>query len=483
MRRAATLAVTLCSAALVAGCAPTPPGTPKPIALAPVCTIQAVFLNSNPTSSGVLVFERTDPSRDHGFRRFRGIAGPRGNSALGFTSDVYGYSEAWLRNPAAPEVHRAQVSPALARGAATPTSPRPSDFKGSAWSLQAQDARGAWSPVFATSRNRTEDRTADRAAAGREVPQLMPVGLATPQMFACAGELTEDEHERTTWLVESVAPNAARGVTGGAMFIQDLLNGDDRFVPNARGILVGPANPPKPAVSGPGHPIRRGPVKCAMRQVDDNLATRELHMLAIENGVLYHAMASNWGPVTSGSGSTFSRFRTVSPWGDVGQALGGGFGTIVSAAVVADRPNTVSVLFVAQSGGRYRLWRAVRFSTGGGSWRAADDVMRLSGDWPAGHVEPWQVAAGTCPAMGATAWTDQNTELVIALWGREDFEVLVVRALSTPVQWRPTVNGIYSPLGVLGNLSTSSDAAARNFTAPSLIVTARPFPDNAVPPP
>jgi len=77
-----------------------------------MCTIQAVFFNSNPTSDGVLVSERTDTSRDHGFTRFRGIGGPRGNSAIGFTPDVYGYSEAWLRNPAAPEVHRAQVSPA-----------------------------------------------------------------------------------------------------------------------------------------------------------------------------------------------------------------------------------------------------------------------------------------------------------------------------------------------------------------------------------
>ncbi|HZM46682.1 MAG TPA: hypothetical protein VFC14_17760 [Burkholderiales bacterium] len=100
------------AAALVAACAPIPPGTPKPVAVAPMCTIQAVFFNSNPTSDGVLVSERTDTSRDHGFTRFRGIGGPRGNSAIGFTPDVYGYSEAWLRNPAAPEVHRAQVSPA-----------------------------------------------------------------------------------------------------------------------------------------------------------------------------------------------------------------------------------------------------------------------------------------------------------------------------------------------------------------------------------
>src|SRR6185503_2494118 len=306
-------------------------------------------------SDSVLVSERTDTSRDHGFTRFRGTAAPRGNSALGFTSDVYGYSEAWLRNPAAPEVHRAQVSPALARGAATPTSPRPEDFKGSAWSLQAQDARGAWSPVFGTSRKRTEDRTADLAAAGREVPQLMPVGLANPQMFGCAGDLTDDGAERTTYLVESTAPNAARGTPAGVMYIQDMLNGDDRFVPPdpstnpLSGTPGNPLPPPSPPVSGPGNPIRTGAVRCAMRQVEDNLATRELHMLAIHNGVLYHAMASNWGPVTSGSSSAFSRFRTVSPWGDVGQALGGGFGTIVSAAVVALRPNAVSVLFVAES--------------------------------------------------------------------------------------------------------------------------------------
>lgn len=466
------------AAALVTACAPVPPGTSRPVAVAPMCTIQAVFFNSNPTSDGVLVSERTDPRTDHGFTRFRGIAGPRGNPALGFTADVYGYSEAWLRHPVAPEVHRAQVSPALARGAATPTSPRRDDFKGSAWSLRAQDARGAWSPVFGTSRQRTEDRSADLVAAGREVPQLMPVGLATPQMFGCAGDVTDDGAERTTYLIESTAPNAARGTPGGVVFIQDLLNGDARFVPPdprtnpLSGTTGNPLPPPSPAVSGPGNPIRSGAVQCAMRQVEDDLATRELHMLAIHNGALFHATATNWGPVTSGSGNVFSRFRTVSPWGDVGAVLGGGFGTIVSAAIVASRPNAVSVLFVERTGTRYRLWHAVRFSPSG-SWRPADDVMLLTGDWATGHVESWQVAAGMCPAMGATSWTEQNTELVIALWGREDFEVLVVRM----------ANGVYSPLRSLGFLSASSTAAARSFNVPSLVVTARPFPDNAMPPP
>ena len=64
-----------------------------------------------------------------------------------------------------------------------------------------------------------------------------------------------------------------------------------------------------------------------MTQADDDLATRELHLLTISNGTLYHSLASNWSPATSGSGSfTFDRFNTVTPWGDVGQALGTNFG-------------------------------------------------------------------------------------------------------------------------------------------------------------
>jgi hypothetical protein len=105
------------------------------------------------------------------------------------------------------------------------------------------------------------------------------------------------------------------------VFIQDLLNGDDRFVPNRPGALKGPATPPKPTVRGPGEPIRRGFVTCAMTQLRDDVSTRTLHMLASTDGrTIQHATASDFGPVQGGA---FSRFRMVSPWADVLAVVGG----------------------------------------------------------------------------------------------------------------------------------------------------------------
>src|SRR5262249_42883843 len=151
----------------------------------------------------------------------------------------------------------------------------------------------------------------------------------------------ENDGSRTTWLIESIAPRPAQGVTGRVVPIQDVLNGDRYFVPNKPlvsspiGPSFGPPTAPTPTISGPGDQSGNGSVLCAMTQIDDNVATRELHMLAIRNGALYHSMASNFGPATDGNGRVFSRFGTTSGWGDVGQVLGGGFGNITSAAIVA----------------------------------------------------------------------------------------------------------------------------------------------------
>jgi hypothetical protein len=218
-----------------------------------------------------------------------------------------------------------------------------------------------------------------------------------------------------------------------------------------------------------------------MTQVDDDLATRELHMLAIRNGALYHSMASNFGPVTDGNGQVFNRFRTVSGWGDVGQVLGGGFGNISSAAIVA-RPSAIHVFFIAESGGRYRLWHAVRFSAGGGSWRRPVDVLSSSGDAPNGSVYSYKVSAGICPTFGATVWDAQNTELLVTLLGGPSgFEVLVIRVVSAPRQWGAGVNGVYSPWRSLPGIP--ADAFNYPFIPQDVVVTARPFRDNATPPP
>jgi hypothetical protein len=432
-----------------------------------MCTILCVTVSNNPINGSVLVTERVDPNVDHGFTRFRGPFIPPGGLPLpaGFHANVFGISEAWLRNPAGPEVYLAQ----------THSAQRPSfgDFKGSAWGIRAQDARGMWSPVFAMGSANKGNEEDDPTAAGLTVPQLMPVGRSNPQMFACAGGRSEDDAVRTTWLIEAKAPNAALGTPGVVRFIQDVLNGDDRFEPDA----LRPS-PPTPTIKGPGNPIRDGSVQCAMTQLEDDLATRELHLLAIHSGRLYHSMASNFGPDTT-YGS--NRFNAVSPWGDVGQALGGGFGNIVSAALVASRPTAISVFFVAESGGRYRLWHAVRFSAGG-TWRPADDVLALSGDAPGGSVYPWRVAAGVCPAFGATDWNAQNTELLVALWGGPNSsEVVVIRVVPTPRQWTASVNGIYSPLRSLGTLLQADPS--RNPTVQNVVVVARPFRDGPLPSP
>lgn len=198
--------------------------------------------------------------------------------------------------------------------------------------------------------------------------------------------------------------------------------------------------------------------------------------LAIHNGVLYHSMASTFEPA---GGRTFSRFRTVSPWGDVGQALGGGFGTITSAAIVA-QPRAVNVFFVAESGGRTRLWHGVRFSAGGGSWRPPKNVLALSGDAPTGSVYSYEVSAGICPEFGAAVWDAQSTELLVALKGGPNpSEVLVIRVVSAPRQWRAGVNGLYSPWQSLPSIPP--DSSNNGFIPGNIVITARPFRDNSTP--
>ena len=459
-------------ALLLAGCT-TPGGsgggTAATVPVAPMCTLLATSSMINPVADNAVVSERTDANSFHGFTHLHGLTGPRGNAAIGFTPDLYAVSEAWLRNPSAPMVFRAQAHPARR--------PAFNDFKGSAWSINVQNASGTWSPVIATGTANAGNEEDTLAAGALTAPQLMPVGDANPQMFACAGARSEDNAVRTTSLFEVTAT--------GASFIQDLVNGDDRFVPNAPGPLIGPSNPPTPTVHSPGNHVRDGSVRCAMTQSGDNIATRELHMLTIDNGVLYHAMASNFGPATSGSGSfTFNRFRTVSQWGDVAQALGVNFGTIINATVIASRPTAISVFFVAQSGNRNRLWHAVRFSANGGSWRPADDVLALSGGSPNGVVDPFAVAAGMCPIFGeeAAGASPGDTEIVYVMY-RPDRVMTGGRMISTTRQWSSGSPSSYSPLASMTSLMTTTSVTSRQHTLESLSIATRPFRDDAVPPP
>lgn len=453
------------SVAGLVGCSSTG-GTSPNLAEVPRCTILKSHFAENPVVNGASASERTDPSTTHGFTRFRNISEPRGNPAVGFTPDVYGISEAWTRNSTGSVVVRAQSHPAR-RGTTGP-------FSASAWTLNAQDARGAWSAPIRTLSAQRGNEVDTPTAGSLTTPQLMPVGVANPQVFGCAGLRSQDEAVRSTWLIEVTTANPAAGTSAGVDLIQDMLNGDDRFVPNAPGILIGPANPPSPRIIGrPGNPVSDGSVKCAMMQFQDNVASRELHMLAIRNGVLYHSMASNFGLTTasSGSGSPFNRFNTVSTWGDVGQALGGGFGNIVDATMVA-RPNAVSVFFVAESGGTYKLWHAVRFSSSGGSWRAADDVFGKIGIYPRGRLDRFRVAAGLCPTLE----NPYTSELVYAMWIGED-ELKIGRVVSTPRHWAAGVDGIYSHLFGLSHLTGGTSDTSRLSRIENIQILARPFSD------
>src|SRR5207247_235330 len=168
--------------------------TVSTLAVAPMGTILAVHFGGVDSATGLHEGEphiayRDDPNVSHGFTGF-GYATPRGDPTC-CNGEVYALSEAWFTTAAGPVVVRAQAHPARR--------PAFGDFEASAWSLRAQDATGAWSPVFAGgTANRGLNEVDDQEAGGKTVPQLMTVGKANPQMFACAGGRSEDNAVRTT---------------------------------------------------------------------------------------------------------------------------------------------------------------------------------------------------------------------------------------------------------------------------------------------
>jgi hypothetical protein len=420
----------------------------------PVCTILAVQSLTGVSTASAL--EQSDPNGPGGWKDV-GTISPR----LGFTADVYAINETWVKTPSGPIVIRAQAHPA--------TRPAFMDKQGSAWSINAHDASFNFSGIFAFG-TANQGNELDSSDAGAEtVPQLMTVGSPNnQQVFACAGGRSENDRVRTTLLFEIQPPTGSPPTGGRKVFIQDLLNGDDAFVPNAPGPLRGPANPPTPTITNrPGSPVTSGSVQCAMTQLDDDVATRKVHMLAIDNGVLYHSVASNFSTATTGNGFILHRFNTVSPWADVSQALGLNFGTIVASAIVASRPTAVSVFFVAEAGGRYRLYHTVRFDDG--SWRPPDDVFVQNGATLNGTNYSFKVAAGMCPVMGQP----MQSELVYAIWKPDETWANIGRVVSAPQQWPTGEVGIYSPFAhtVPGSVS---DPARQPILR--LWVTSRPAP-------
>jgi hypothetical protein len=437
--------------------------------VSPFCSILESENFINPSLHEANATQRTDAATSNHFNGLHNLSGPHGNPFIFNNVDIYAVEEAWLKRSSLAVV-RAIVHTANRKGT--------TDGLASAWSLRSQDATGAWSPVFATGTANGGNDVDDAQTAARMVPQLMTVGSANPQMFACVGGRTDDNTGRTTFLREITPPASATSGGGSAMFIQDVLYGDDHFLANAPGPLRGPANPPTPNVHGPGDRAHNGAVMCAMTQMDDDVTTRELHMIAIDGGVLYHSMASNFSTATSGTGpgSTFTRFATQSPWASVTQALGGTFGDVVSGAIVASRPNAISVFFVARAGSQltqYKNYHAVRFSAGGGSWRPVDDVLALrDGAGAIPGFMPFNVAVGMCPVYPETPG-QQGTELVYVEWNKTFANV--GRMVSTPQLWPATnVTGGYSPATTLAGVIRGVDPS-RDFTVPHFSIGARPF--------
>ena len=440
------------------------PGTAT-LPIDPTCTILAVSSLKNTTNDTAIVSRRspTDPFAFGGFTPFRSAGA--GNPSVAGSPDVYGISEAWFRR-----IGNATVVQAVAHGA-----PRQgaTDSLASAWSIRAQDATGARVPIFATGTANRGNEIDDSAAGALTVPQLMTVGTANLQMFACAGLRTEDGTARSTWLMEIVPPDTASGFRGSATTVQDVLYGDDRFVPNAPGPLIGPANPPSPRVQGPGDQAGNGHAQCAMTQLDDDVTTRELHMIVVRGGRLYHSMASGFGPARDANGLVVgNRFSTISTWADVSTPLGMNFGNIGSATLVASRPTAISVLFEAETAGRHRLWHAVRLSAGGGSWRPPDNVTAASGASLSGLVEPRTVAGGMCPSPDTSP--NAPDELVYITWNNTGTSF--GRIVATPRTWAPGIIGIYSPLERIPNILVFPNDPNRQNVAQSVRLFTRPFP-------
>ncbi|MEO8408981.1 MAG: hypothetical protein ABI478_00295 [Propionivibrio sp.] len=421
-------------------------------------------LKNNDVDTPVVAKRSDDPTAIGGFTRFRSLGGPRGNPAIAGNADAYGISEAWFRRPGDATVVRAQSHAASRQGT--------TDSLASAWSMRAQDATGNWGAVFAAGSANNGNEVDDSAAGSLTTPQLMTVGNANLQMFACAGSRTEDNTGRSTWLIEVFPPNVAANASGRRItFVQDMLYGDDHFLPNAPGPLIGPAHPPTPNVHGPGDQLRNGHAQCAMTQLDDDVTTRELHMIVVDGGHLYHSMANGFGPSLDDHGDNVgNRFSMISPWADVSTALGANFGNIESATLVA-RPTAVSVIFEAESAGRHRLWHAVRFSANGGSWRPADDVTAASGASLTGLVESWNIAAGFCPNFEKTL--NAPDELDYITWNNTS--TFFGRIVSTPRNWAPSISGIYSPTTRINGILVAPNEPNRHNVVQTPSLFMRPF--------
>jgi hypothetical protein len=465
----------LLAATILAGCTTqnTSTSSQPRIPLAPTCAVNWTSFFDNPEMNSPNRSWRIDATANSGFDRSRSPRVGLGDGLVGI-QEVVAFDEVWFRHPFEPQMILAQVVPITRASAIVPNRYN--------WSISATDARGVRSAIIGTGGMTPQGQTETRESAAEMLPRFMPVGVFTPQMFACVRDFSDDQRVLTTRLVEIIPP--AQSSPASIMDIQDLLSGDTRFVPSAPGPLRGPALPPVPTLSGTGAPVTSGVVKCAMLQRDDDVTTRTLHMLVVHNGMLLHSLASNFSNPQSngGTGSTLTRFNAISPWGNVGDALGGGFGTITSASVVPAGPGGISVYFMAEKNGRYRLYHATRLQNG--TWSAVEDVLALNGDAPNGTVYRYDVEANICPEPNATSWTNANTEQLITLQGGANpYTASVIRRTPVAREWVQGITSRYSQrISLPLYYGSYADGQQRNVRIPFLRVSGRAFSTDTPPP-
>lgn len=477
-----SLALLAAAALAAASCTTTGTAGPPLVPLKPLCTVQvSAWMPALPNWNGTVFVA----DRDGGvpgpavsgadFSPFHAPGGPLGNPAALTGSpfvDVYGIGEGWFRSLTVNEVDRGQLTPDVIEESGTKTSnggtqffsvePQTGSFNGvSDSSFQA--AKGVFEP------------TIDTVEAA---PRFLFVGQAEPHMFACAGGVAQNHSDPTTWLFEITG---AGTTTRQLMFVQDVLNGDDKFTPcdpKTAPLCDPKAGKPQPSISGPGDDKSvNGIVACAMTQDGDALATRALHLVSLKDGKIWHSMETNFPTAND-------RFRDHTPWVEVLPVAlantGVDLGQVESVAITA-RYQALHVFFVTSKNGRHFLFHTVRFPNG--TWRLPVDVFADSGDATSGVTNAIRVGAGTCPAPGMDPNADPQAEMLVGLigLGGPGQTIYTVRILDSSVDWgvpgRPP--SPYAPWRSIGDgaLDTSK------FSVRGVRVVARPFSDLATPPP
>lgn len=448
--------VLIVASIVLSNCNSQPPATPtRPIDGMCVMHADVYALNTISLNDKVFTAVRDSTSSSTGFGDFRRVNGPFGDSSLSSSNldslpSVYAISETWFRGVAFNESVRAQVIPALRTdGNGQPLVGEPGTGTGSRWNILAQDFTGEWKVVRQPARNSAyalDQIAANDATTVAQLPQWMHIGIATPQLFFCAGTLTGDGKEKTSTLFEYVPAGTTAGATPAIVEIQDVLYGDERFRPDPPPDPPLGGNriaPPAPAISGvTPRVIANQIVQCAMTQDGDDVTTRTLHLVVARGTQLLHATLSNFGPVTQpltrGRTSTFSRFRTVSTWGDITQLFPAtNFGNLDHVAVAATgRDLVLQIFFVGQGNDqRYRLWHTKRF--GSGSFSPPIDVLSASGDSTNGTVHDMPIAASFCPERGNRSPTlAQVDEEIVLTWYEPLTKSIAVReVVRSPRTW------------------------------------------------